>query len=352
MKDIVLFSRVSNKEKVFFARQLAVMISSGLAIDQAVNLIRAQTKNTAFHKVLDGVHQSVTAGEALSVCLAKYPSVFDNVFIAVVKSGEASGKLDKVLTHLADRLESFQAFKSKVRSALAYPIFIVVAMILVIAIMMIKVIPVLKQVFEDSGVQLPWTTRVIVAISDFMVNYWWIVLALTIFITIMIVMFFRLTKTGRFWWDVIKLKTPIVNYVSYDIYMARFCRTLAMLISAGIPIIETIRITAAAMGNRVYIRILKKVISQVERGIPMSVPLEKEKDFPMLVPQMVMVGEQTGRLETLMDKLADFYEVEVDTKIKTIANLIEPVTIVIVGLGVGFLVYSILYPIYSLVQVI
>jgi len=352
MKDIVLFSRVTNKEKVFFARQLAVMISSGLPIDQAINLVKMQTRNAAFTKVLTAVYQDVTAGEALSVALGKHPQVFDRVFIAVVKSGEASGKLDKVLTHLADRMESFQTFKSKVRSALAYPIFIIVAMFLVIILMMIKVIPVLKQVFEESGVKLPWTTRSVMAISDFMVDWWWLVFIIAAILVALFWMFFRLTRTGRFWWDVIKLKTPIVSYVAYDIYMARFTRTLGMLIASGIPIIETLKITAAAMNSRIYVRIIKKVIAQVERGIPMSVPLEKEKDFQVLVPQMIMVGEQTGRLETLMDKLADYYENEVDTKIKTIANLVEPVTIVIVGLGVGFLVYSILYPIYSLVQVI
>lgn len=352
MKDITLFSRVTNKEKVFFARQLAVMISSGLAIDNAINLVRLQTRNVAFKRVLGQVYTDVQAGEKLSNSLAKFPRVFDSVFIAVVSSGEASGKLDKVLSHLADRMEEMQNFKSKVRSALAYPIFIVVMMILVIAIMMIKVIPVLKDVFEESGAKLPWTTRVIVGLSDFMVAWWWLVLAVIAFITLLLWFIFTKTRGGRFSWDVIKLRTPIVSYVSYDMYMARFTRTLGMLIASGIPIIETIKITARAMNNRVYIRILKNVISQVERGIPMSVPLEKEKEFPILVPQMIMVGEQTGKLEFLMEKLADYYEDEVDTKVKTISSLVEPVTIVIVGAGVGFLIYSILYPIYSLVNVI
>lgn len=352
MKDIVLFSRVTNKEKVFFARQLAVMVSSGVALDNAINLVRLQTRNVAFKRVLGQIYKDVQAGEKLSGALAKFPKVFDQVFVAVVSSGEASGKLDKVLTHLADRMEQFQAFNSKIRSALAYPIFIIVVMIFVIALMMIKVIPVLKSVFEESGAQLPWTTRAVVAISDFMVDWWWLVLAIVAILTMVLWLVFTKTRWGRFAWDTIKLKFPIVRYVSYDIYMARFTRTLGMLIASGIPIIETIKITARAINNRIYIRILKNVIAQVERGIPMSVPLEKEKEFPILVPQMIMVGEQTGKLEVLMDKLADYYEGEVDTKIKTLANLVEPVTIVIVGAGVGFLVYSILYPIYSLVNVI
>lgn len=352
MKNIVLFSRVTDKEKVFFARQLAVMISAGLAIDNAINLVRVQTRNPAFKRVLEQINIDVQAGEKLSVCLAKFPKVFDSVFIAVVGSGEVSGKLDKVLNHLADRMAEMQDFKSKIKSALAYPIFVVVMMIVVIAVMMVKVIPVLKGIFEESGAQLPLATRIIVAISNFMVADWWLLLIVVIIITLFFWLYFNKTRSGRFAWDVIKLKTPVVRYVSYDIYMSRFTRTLGMMIASGIPIIESIKITARTMKNRVYIRILKNVILQVERGVPMSVPLEKEKNFPALVPQMIMIGEQTGKLETLMEKLADYYEGEVDTKIKTISNLIEPVTIVIVGFGVGFLIYSILYPIYSLVNVI
>lgn len=352
MKSITLFARVTNKEKVFFARQLAVMISAGLALDQSINLVKMQTRNVAFRNVLEGIAKDIDAGEPLSVAMAKYPKVFDNVFVSVVKAGEASGKMEKVLANLADRMESFQSFKSKVNSALAYPIFIVIAMIVVVVVMMIKVVPVLKTVFEESGAQLPLSTRIIVAISNFLVGSWYFVLLGVIIFGVGLYYFFRYTKKGRFTWDIIKLKAPLISYVSYDVYMARFCRNLGMMIEAGIPIIETIKITAAAVNNRVYTRILKSVIAEVERGIPMSVPLEKAKEFPILVPQMIMVGEQTGKLETLMNKMADYYEDEVDNKIKTISNLIEPVTIVIVGLGVGFIVYSILYPIYSLVQVI
>lgn len=352
MKDIVIFSRVSSKEKVFFARQLAVMISSGVAIDNAINLVKLQTKNKAFQNVLGAIYRDVQAGEKLSLALSKHPKVFDEVFVAVVASGEVSGKLDKVLTHQADRMEEMLAFNSKVRAALAYPAFVVVVMIAVVVLMMVKVIPVLKTVFDEAGAKLPWSTRMIVGLSDFLVKWWWLVLIIVIIVAGGAFAIFRYTRKGKFTWDVIKLKAPIVKFIAYDIYMARFARTVAMLITSGIPIIETIKITARAMNNRVYIRIMKNVITQVERGVPMSVPLSKEKDFPILVPQMVMVGEQTGKLEVLMEKLADYYENEVDTKIKTLANLIEPVTIVIVGVGVGFLIYSILYPIYSLVNVI
>ena len=352
MKKIVLFGGVSSKEKVFFARQVAVMISSGVAIDNAINLIKLQTKNSTFINVLEQIHQDVEAGEALSAALSKHPKVFDPVFVAVVSSGETSGRLDRVLTHLADRMEGMEAFKSKIKSALAYPIFIILAMISVTIVMMIKVIPVLKQVFEESNAKLPWATRTLIAISNFIVYDWYILVPVLVVIVVVVWFYFARTQPGKMMWDLLKLKTPIVKFVSYDMYMARFTRTLGMLISAGIPIIQALKITSQAMNNRVYVRILRNVIAQVERGIPMSVPLEKEKYFLVLVPQMIMIGEQTGRLEFLMEKIADYYEGEVDTKIKTISSLIEPVTIVIVGIGVGFLIYSILYPIYSLVNVI
>jgi len=217
---------------------------------------------------------------------------------------------------------------------------------------LVEVIPVLESVFAESNVPLPWTTRTIIWISNTMITYWWLIILVLILVIGGAIAFFKLTARGRYYWDVIALKAPIVRYISYDLYMSRFARTIAMLIASGIPIIETIKITASSVNNRVYTRILRGVVAQVEKGIPMSVPLEKSKEIPILVSQMVMVGEQTGRMETMMEKLADFYEEQVDTKLKTLSSLIEPVVIVIIGLGVGFLIYSILYPIYGLVQVI
>jgi len=350
LKDIVLFSRVTNKEKYFFCRQLSVMISGGIPLDNAINLVKAQTKNVAFKKILEQIYLDIEKGEALSVALAKHPKVFDDVFVAIVGSGEATGKVEKVLENLAKRMETMDEFRGKVKSALAYPVFVVVAMIGVIILMMVEIIPILKQVFEESNMTLPWTTRTIIAISNFLVADWWLLLIILVIVAVVLWFYFTATRSGRFTWDWLKLKTPLVSYVSRDMYMARFARSLGMLIGAGVPIIETLKITARSLNNRVYVRIIKVVISQVERGVPISVPLEKSKEFPTLVPQMIMVGEQTGKLETLMEKTADYYEREVDDKIKTITNLVEPVTIVIVGLGVGFLVYSILYPIYGLVQ--
>ncbi len=352
MKDIVVFSRVTNRDKVFFTRQLSVMVSAGLTVDNAINLLKSQTKNPKLKKLLNQVHQDILGGDQLSVALSKFPKVFDKFFIAVVRSGETLGKLDIVLKHLADRLEFFQTFSGKIKSALAYPIFIIVAMIGIVVLMMVQVVPVLKTIFEEAGAELPLLTRIVMAISDFIVNQWLLLIIIIVVLGASLVSFFRYTGKGRFWWDVIKLKTPIVSYVSYDVYMSRFSRTMGMLINAGVPIIEAIKITDDVTNNEIYSRIFKNAISQVERGIPLSIPLGKAKDIPVLVSQMIMIGEQTGRLEMLLNKLADFYEEETDRKIKTVSNLIEPVTIVIVGGGVFVILYSVLYPIYSLTAII
>ena len=350
--NITIFTKVKNKEKVFFTRQLAVMISAGLALDNCIRLLRMQTKNPVFQKILDKIYQDILAGKTLSESLAQFPKTFDNFFVAVVRSGETLGKLDMVLNHLAEQMELFQSFSSKIKSALAYPIFIIVAMVATVVVMMVKVVPTLKTVFADAGAELPFATRVVMASSDFLVLYWWLLLIILVVLSMGIYLFFRYVEKGRLWWDTIRLKTPLVNFVSYDVYMARFSRTMGMLIQSGVPVIESIRITMAVMNNRIYTKILKNVILQVERGIPMSVPLEKENDFTILTTQMIMIGEQTGKLEMLLNKVAEYYEQETDIKIKTIASLIEPVTIVIIGIGVGFILYSILYPIYSLTSVI
>lgn len=354
MKDIniKILSRVKTKEKVFFVRQLSVMISAGLALDNSIRLLRMQTKNPTFQQILDKVYQDILTGKTLSDSLAQFPKTFDNFFVAVIRSGETLGKLDVVLNHLAEQMELFQGFSSKIKSALAYPIFIIVAMIGVVVMMMVKVVPTLKTVFADAGAELPLATRIVMATSDFLVAYWWLVLIATVVLGMGIYLFFSFTEKGHLWWDTIKLKMPIVNFVSYDVYMARFARTMGMLIQSGVPVIEAIRITTAVINNRIYTRILKNVILQVERGIPMSVPLEKEKEFTILTTQMIMIGEQTGKLEMLLNKVAEYYEQETDIKIKTISSLIEPVTIVIIGVGVAFILYSILYPIYSLSSVI
>jgi len=347
--NMTLFSHVTLREKVFLARQLAVMLSSGLPVDQAFKILANQTKNSYLVSIYQTIVHDLEQGSSLSGAIAKYPKIFDPVFIAIVRSGEGSGQLDKVLIQLADRMEVNQDFQSKVTTALIYPIFILITMIGIIAAMMVWVIPNIKSVFEQSNIDLPWTTKTVIAISDFTVKYWWIELIAIVVLSISGFFFFR-TENGGSIWDLWKIRLPIVRDIFVQVYMGRFCQTMAMLTQSGVPIMETMAITANVIQNRIYTKSLKNISAQVERGIPMSVPMQRDRYFPTIVSAMVAVGEQTGKLEMVLTKLSEYYERETNAIIKGISGLIEPVIILIIGLGVGFLVYSIIMPIYSVAQ--
>ena len=347
--NMELFSRVTLKDKIFLARQLAVMLGAGLPIDQAFKIINLQTKKQILKRTYNQILKDLEAGESLSFAISKHRRVFDPVFIAIVRSGESTGQIDKVLGQLADRMEITYDFNSKLRGALIYPIFVVVVMLVIVYLMMIFVVPSLTEVFADLGSELPWTTRAIIAVSRFSQKFWWVELIIFAFIGVGLFFYFR-SKSGGSAWDRFKIKCPGVKELFIMAYMARFSRTMAILIKAGIPIMETLAVTADILQNRIYNNSLRQVAAQVERGIPMSVPLGKDPYFPILVSQMIIVGEQTGKMEVVLDKLAEFYEKEVDGIVKSVASLIEPILIVIIGLGVGFLVFSIIYPIYSIAR--
>lgn len=347
--NMSIFNHVSLRDKVFLARQLAVMLSSGLAVDQSFKILINQTKNPYLTSVYQTIIHDLEQGSSLSGAIAKYPQIFDPVFIAIVRSGEGSGQLDKVLIQLADRMEINQDFNSKIKTALIYPVFILVTMIGIIVAMMLWVIPNIKTVFEQSNVSLPWTTQVIIALSDFTVNYWWVELIAVVILVVGGWLFFRSENGGSFW-DLMKIRIPVVRDIFIQVYMGRFCQTMAMLTQSGVPIMETMAITANVIQNRVYTKSLQNISAQVERGIPMSVPMQRDRYFPAIVSAMVSVGEQTGKLEMVLTKLAEYYERETNAIIKGISGLIEPVIILIIGLGVGFLVYSIIIPIYSVAQ--
>lgn len=345
--EFSFFQRVSVKEKAFMARQLATMLSSGLTLDKSLGIISIQTKNDFFKKTLEEVQKDLEAGERFSVAIAKHPKVFDQVFVNIVVSGEAVGRLSEVLDRLADQLEKQNNFLSKIRGALLYPIFIVLAMIAVAILMMIKVVPELKSIFQEAGADLPWSTRTLIFISESIINYWWVYLIGLVGLIGLIRLALK-TNQAQYWVSKLEINAPAG--LGKDIYMARFARTLGMLISAGTPIIEAINITAEVMNNRIYEERLKKAASQVERGVPLSVPIEKAGIFPLIVSQMIAVGEQTGKLDETLENLAQYYEEESDNKIKSLSSLFEPAVIVLIGIAVGFLVFSIIIPIYQIAQ--
>lgn len=345
--QLAILDRVTTKDKAFMARQLAIMLTSGLTLDKSLLVISAQMRNLLLKKTLETIYADIEAGMTFSEALKKHSKIFDRVFINIVVSGEAIGKLGEVLLQLANQLEAQDEFYSKIKSALYYPVFILVLMAIIVGVMMVKVIPPLKDVFSEFQSTLPWTTRSLIWMSDFIAHYWYILFILIIGFIALIVYFVR-TKQGK-----LIIDQFIINFtfnLGKDVYMARFARTMSMLIQAGTPILEAIDITSEVVNNIIYRKILKRVSRQVEKGAPMSVQLEKSKDFPVLIPQMVAVGERTGQMETVLDNLAKYYESESDEKIKALTSLFEPIVVVAIGIGVAFVVFAIIMPIYQIAQ--
>ncbi len=345
---IPFLNRISVRDRAFLARQLATMLSSGIPLADSLRVLESEVKNPALKSALQAVIADVETGLTFSSAVQKQPQLFNNIYAAMARSGEASGHLEQVLLQLADNIEGESAIVSKIRSAMVYPVFIIVAMVGVAALMMIRVIPQLKSIFTESGVELPFATRFLIGLSDFMVSYWWLMLVLLVGLAAL-GRYFMKTQTGIVLINELELRLP--GGLSEALYMARFTRSMSMLIESGIPIIEAIGIVSEVMNNVVYKESLTAAKTQVERGIPLSVPLGENKYFPRIVAQMISVGEQTGKLDELLGKLALYYEEELDTKIRGLSALLEPFIIVILGIAVAFLVIAILMPIYNIAQV-
>lgn len=339
--------KISVREKAFLARQLVTMLTSGVHLTQGITMIAEQVKNKRLQEILFDIVADINKGLAFSSAIAKHPDAFDLIFVSVARSGEASGKLGEVLENLAAQLEEQDEFQSSIRGALLYPLFIAAVMVAVGIYMSVKVIPQLKSVFDEAGATLPWTTRLLVGISDTMINYWYIYI-LVVAGLIVLVRWFLTTGQGVLMYSRFQIKNPLG--INLAVYMARFSGTLSMLTGAGVPIIQAVNITAEVMNNEIYRRSLKEVVTELERGIPLSTPIVKNDNFPPIVGQMLAVGEQTGQIDSVLGKLAKFYRDEATRRVHDLSRLFEPAMIVVIGIGVAFIVFSILVPIYNIAQ--
>jgi type IV pilus assembly protein PilC len=348
ISDFIPFvGKISLKDRTLFARQLSTMVQAGLTLSQSLRLLIQQSKGGKFRSVEEAILNDIQDGFSFSTALAKFPEVFDAIFVNVVRSGEATGKLEQVLDQLSNNMEKDVKVRGKITSALFYPAFILVAMVGVAALMMVAVIPQLKDVFLSSGKQLPMQTVLLIKLSDFMVSYWYICI-LGIVGAVVGLRWFMRSPYGIELYSKVSLKIPIAGSIIEQSSMARFGRLLGMLLSSGVPLIEALRLINDSFTNKLYQHSFVEVITQVERGVPMSVPISENPLFPLMVGQMVAVGEQTGKMDEVMNRLADYFDQEVDTKVNGISSLIEPFTIIILGVGVAFLVISILLPIYQI----
>ncbi|HOX41822.1 MAG TPA: type II secretion system F family protein [bacterium] len=345
-----LKGRISVKEKAMFTRQLSTMLSAGLSLTKAITILAKQTQNERLREIFLDIYRDLQEGFTFSSALSKHPEAFDRVYISVVNSGESTGKLDVVLNELAGQLENDSSFISKVKSALYYPAFIFVAMIVAGGVMMVYVIPKLTEVFEQSGKELPIVTRIIIAISGFLQSWWWIILLLIIGGSIAF-RYWSMTDSGSRTINQVQLRIPFLKKVYEGLYMYRFTRVMSMLIGAGVPLLDALRIGASVIDNVIYEESLMVVANQVERGVAFSNPLLKDPLFPPIIGHMVSVGEETGELDKVLGKVASYYEESTNDITKAISSIIEPFVLIMVGLAVAVLVFAIYLPIYQVNQV-
>ncbi|HVQ44048.1 MAG TPA: type II secretion system F family protein [Candidatus Saccharimonadia bacterium] len=335
------------QDKVVFSRQFATMINAGVPIVQSLNILREQTESQKLKKTVAEVSKQVEGGSTLASALAVHPEVFNPIYVNMVKAGETGGILDQVLDRLATQQEKDAEVVSKVRSAMIYPAVITTATVSAFFFLMTVIVPKLSSIFEDAGAQLPIYTKIMLAISHFLVNDWYFVIGGFV---AAVVLFIRWRKTpgGKRTIDRLILKAPIFGPIIVKVNIARFSRTFGSLMASGISVLDAINATKTALGNSVYQDELAEVAQKVKNGRPMSEHIRASKNFPAIVGQMLSVGEETGQLDSILLKLAEFYEKEVDTVVSGITSIIEPILIIVLGGMVGFIVISVFGPISSI----
>ncbi|MBI3384747.1 type II secretion system F family protein [Candidatus Gottesmanbacteria bacterium] len=344
-------TKVSYGDIATMTRQFATLITSGLPIIDALSLLGDQMQNPILSATVEGIKHEVEGGSNLATAFEKHPNIFNRLYISLLRTGETSGMLDKVLSKLADNMEKQREFNSKVKSALVYPIIVIGGMGLVALIMMIFVIPKLTALYKDLNVVLPLPTRILIAVSNFMIGFWWLMI-LAIFGLGFLYSAWRKTDQGRQITDRLKLKVPILGPITQKVNLAQICRTLGLLVGAGIPIIDSINIVATATDNVLMEKALNFASKHVEKGFPLAQSIEQKEVFPPIVAQMIRVGEETGKLDDSLLKLSYYFESESEELIKGLTTALEPLIMIVLGVGVGFLVISIILPIYKITSAI
>lgn len=340
--------KVPLSQKVILARNLSVMISSGLSLPRAVKNILSQTRNKKLAFILQNILNDLQSGFAFSDSLAKYPAVFNDLFVNMVRAGEMSGGLDEILNLLATHLEKEYKLISKVKGAMIYPAFVIISLMGVAIVMLTYVLPTLLSVFEGMDVALPWTTQVVIVISNFMSQHK-ILVAVVLVVSSIGARIFSKTKMGEKFISFWTIRIPFIKNITMKVNSARFARTFGALLKSGVSVLESLRITSATLSNYYFRQTVLIGIEQVKKGSNLSqVIYGQPKIFPVLVAQMLEVGEETGKTEAVLLKLAEFYEDEIAQITKNISSVIEPALMVVVGIAVGFFAVSMLQPMYSL----
>lgn len=340
---------VTAKELAVFTRQFSVMIDAGLPLVQCLEILASQQENKTFQKVLAGTRGAVEGGSTLSAAMKQYPKAFDPLYSNMVEAGETGGILDTILQRLSTYIEKNVKLKAAVKSALIYPVGVLSIAVAVIVLLLWKVVPIFGTLFAGLGVDLPLPTKIVIALSNFVGSIFGLLIVVAVVATIFGLKVWYGTPQGRFALDSLILKLPVMGILMRKIAVARFTRTLGTLISSGVPILEGLDITAKTSGNAVVEKALFAVRKALEEGKSLTEPLKESGVFPGMVTQMISVGEQTGAMDAMLQKIADFYEDEVDAAVKDLLTALEPIMIVFLGLVVGGVVISMYLPLFSLI---
>jgi type II secretory pathway component PulF len=339
--------KVKLSEKAFFVQQLSVILDAGIPLLRGISMLAEQTRNPLFKEIIQDLYTRLQEGYQLSEAMTAYPKVFPPLYIAVIKSGEATGKLSQVLKELATQQQEEVKFRSGIMSALMYPALIIFAMLVLGFYLVFKVIPQIATLFEENEAQLPLATKILIGTVNFLIGYWYIIIIILV-VAIVFIRYWSKTYEGQLFFARLEMKLPVIKNLITGIYVTRFARTTSMLIRSGVPILDTVDLVGASLSNVLYSNSMKIIRESLERGLPMSKPINENPVFPAFVGQMVMVGEQTGKVDETLMSIADYYQGQTNDMIKGLSALIEPVLIIILGVGVGFIVFAVFLPLYEI----
>lgn len=341
-------TRVKAKDRIIFTRQLSTLIGAGLPLVQSMRTVRGQISSKPLQEIIDSVIASVEGGSTLSSAFGAHPKVFNQVYVSLIGAGESSGTLDETLERLANQQEKDAAIASKIRGAMIYPLIVMAVVFGVLVFMLTTVLPQVGSLYKDLGKTLPFLTQALLAVSNFATNFWWLVIIILGGAGYAI---FNYTKSsaGRRELDGLKMHTPVFGKLFMKVYMARYARTLGTLVKSGLPLLEALDITKDAVSNVLVAETIEESIKQVRGGKALSTSIEGKSTFLPLVPQMIKIGEQSGTIDQMLDRVATFYEAEVDDEVKNLSTTLEPVMMVVLGVTVGLIVLAVLLPVYSLI---
>lgn len=347
--NIRLGGKVSPGEIIFFMDQLALMLETGTPLNRSIQAIGLQIKNTEFRNILKDIEKNIEEGRLLSDSMVKYPHVFSNVYTSMIRAGESGGFLKEMLERIVELEKRHQEFMSSIRAALYYPAFLSIFAVSVVLFIVVYVFPKFGEMFEEIYDSLPVTTRILMASSKFLTSYWYLIL-LFIGITWVATYKFIITERGKLYIDLLKVRFPFFRDFFIRIYISRLLRTLGSLISSNVPLLESLIICAGAIGNKVFTKLIDNIRESVEAGKPLSKPITESPYFPETVKQMIRTGEETGTLQKVMPRLADYYDEDIGRNVKKITAIMEPLLLLAVGGVIGIIVISLILPIFKLTK--